>query len=499
VPALPASHAAAEADGAQLFQQLVLIERFDLLKFLGTDPKTAMWIGLSILFHQHQAALSLYRLFFLELSHELQVVARSLQRLSWAQQAAWSAAFLSHHMSSLPAAAGMPVSPDVDDSGVSSSSAGVTGAAGKGRKDRSKKQAERRDDVTDAGSAASALLSSQGALFDEAELDISGGAIDPGSVAGLGALGLGALAGAADPQSLWTRPDLTRAVYFSGYPNYPPELTRLTRRKLEDVLANLSFLALLASTLSLDSPRPAALCFHALASRGCLPLSDSASSSAFPQPHLPHLPLPASSTPTPTPAASASPSSPSSLLSPPQPSSLRINMNSLVFPQLMFEVWVNLPLVFFEMTVAPTRRARALVVFYHAMRTCLLGECNCCIDTSPTSSASSASTAMVLSTGRESRDGKEGRGGTPCYICYWQLMGARGQRVLDLAQGREAAAPSVQGVTGATNQLGDGASAHVATGIEWWKVIDHVACQALGLVRLADVRDIDQVRQLEVH
>ena len=34
--------------------------------------------------------------------------------------------------------------------------------------------------------------------------------------------------------SLWTRADLARAVYFSGYPNYPPELTRLTRRKLED-------------------------------------------------------------------------------------------------------------------------------------------------------------------------------------------------------------------------------------------------------------------------
>jgi hypothetical protein len=29
-------------------------------------------------------------------------------------------------------------------------------------------------------------------------------------------------------------------------------------------------------------------------------------------------------------------------------------------------------------------------------------------------------------------------------------------------------------------------------GIEWWRCLDHIACQALGLVRLADVRDIDQ-------
>jgi hypothetical protein len=75
-----------ESDGAQLFKQLVLIEQFDLLKFLGTDPKTCMWIGLSILFHQNAAALALYRMFFLELSIELQMVARSLQRLSWPQQ-----------------------------------------------------------------------------------------------------------------------------------------------------------------------------------------------------------------------------------------------------------------------------------------------------------------------------------------------------------------------------------------------------------------------------
>ena len=75
-----------ESDGGQLFEQLCLIERFDLLKFLGTDPKTCMWIGLSILFHQNSAALALYRLFFLELSIELQIVARSLQRLSWPQQ-----------------------------------------------------------------------------------------------------------------------------------------------------------------------------------------------------------------------------------------------------------------------------------------------------------------------------------------------------------------------------------------------------------------------------
>jgi uncharacterized membrane protein YhaH (DUF805 family) len=38
------------------------------------------------LFHQNAAALALYRMFFLELSIELQMVARSLQRLSWPQQ-----------------------------------------------------------------------------------------------------------------------------------------------------------------------------------------------------------------------------------------------------------------------------------------------------------------------------------------------------------------------------------------------------------------------------
>jgi hypothetical protein len=173
---------------------------------------------------------------------------------------------------------------------------------------------------------------------------------------------------------------------------------------LEDVLANLSVLALLASTLSLDAALPATLCFSALASRGCLPL------------HAHQIGSTLSPTSTQSPSATIS------------TDSLRINMNALVFPQLMFEVWVNLPLVFFEMSVATTRRrylsfafvlrcscqakheftiffictSRALVGFYHAMRTCLRGEC-CTPEAIKFHSPKYPVNAAP-----------------PCYICYWQ-------------------------------------------------------------------------------
>ena len=111
----------------------------------------------------------------------------------------------------------------------------------------------------------------------------------------------------------------------------------------------MSFLALLASTLSLDAPRPAVQCFSALASRGCLPLDASAlipcgpmSKDAPAPPGTKALPAP-SSTEVAAVAASSSLSASASSVSrepwaPVSTDALRINMNALVFPQLMFEV-----------------------------------------------------------------------------------------------------------------------------------------------------------------
>jgi hypothetical protein len=186
-------------------------------------------------------------------------------------------------------------------------------------------------------------------------------------------------------------------------------------------LANLSFLALLASTLSLDATRPATLCFTALASRGCLPLEEAclglSSSSA--------------SSSSSTSSASASVSSSSTLSLAPVPTdSLRINMNALVFPQLMFEVWVNLPLVFFEMSVATTRRAKALVGFYHAMRTCLRGECHTAVAADAAAALASASGAKPQASSKSSAAAAHSSA-PPCYICYWQRHGATGRRAHD--------------------------------------------------------------------
>ncbi len=229
--------------------------------------------------------------------------------------------------------------------------------------------------------------------------------------------------------------NISRYIYYMSnllsphvsYPNYPPELTRLTRRKLEDVLANLSFLALLASTLSLDATRPATLCFTALASRGCLPLEEACLGSPASASHLPPASLSASSS-----ASSSSSSSSSLSLAPVPTDSLRINMNALVFPQLMFEVWVNLPLVFFEMSVATTRRAKALVGFYHAMRTCLRGECHtaAAADAAVLAASTAAGTGAGKSVSKPSSAHAQSNT-PPCYICYWQRQGASGRRAHD--------------------------------------------------------------------
>jgi hypothetical protein len=98
----PAIQEARAGQRATRFQQLVCVERFDLLKFLGTDPKTSMWIGLSILFRDSTAALALYRLFFSELAVELQAIGSTLQHLSWDQQAQWSSNFLIHQIQRQP-------------------------------------------------------------------------------------------------------------------------------------------------------------------------------------------------------------------------------------------------------------------------------------------------------------------------------------------------------------------------------------------------------------
>ena len=179
--------------------------------------------------------------------------------------------------------------------------------------------------------------------------------------------------------SMW--PDLRRDVFFSGYPNYPPQLTRLTRRKLEDVLANLSFLALLSATLSLDEPQPASLCFETLVARGCLPTTVCVTvykclgvktskcdcslfwlckyhmmfifTQQYATSAVANMSAAAKPTRTTQYPQSNQPNidqfDPAGLRHNPSPSSgVRINMGNLVFPQLMFEVWVNLPIVFCE-------------------------------------------------------------------------------------------------------------------------------------------------------
>jgi hypothetical protein len=109
-------------------------------------------------------------------------------------------------------------------------------------------------------------------------------------------------------------------------------------------------------------------------------------------------------------------------------------MNALVFPQLMFEVWVNLPLVFFEMSVATTRRAKALVGFYHAMRTCLRGECHTSVAADAAAAASASASGGKSHASSKSAAAAPAHSSSstpPCYICYWQRHGASGRRAHD--------------------------------------------------------------------
>ena len=320
-----------------------------------------MWIGLSILFRDSAAALTLYRMFFSELAAELQAIGSTLQHLSWAEQAQWSSSFLLHQLQRQP-----PVDPGADEALAAAAAAAANSGTGA---DAASATAPAATAAAPAAPAAKFDDKKKGSTKNKLKdrlkraLEDKKEAVKEASVT--------AVATAVKKEKkTGALPDLKREVFFSGYPNYPPELTRLTRRKLEDVLANLSFLAYLSATLSLDSSEPALACFATLATRGFLPAS-----------------------------------------------MLRVNMSSLVFPQLIFEVWVNLPIVFCETILThPTRKTKTHVDYYHSLRLCLSGRCT------------SAS----------------------CLLCH---------------------------------------SPH----IDWPAHFDHICCQALGLVRLADVRSIDQV------